>query len=46
MNKNFIKATPIFVYQKQIKSLVRRAAFKYFMEIKGRYSKLDRIKKS
>ena len=43
MDENYIKATPKSVYKKHIKSLIRKAAFKYFMDLKRTHSKLDKI---
>ena len=44
MNEEQIINTPKDAYKKEIKSLIQKAVFKYFMEIKGGHKKLENVK--
>ena len=41
INEEEIISTPKGVYKNKIKSLVNKAAYKYFLNLKGTHSKLD-----
>ena len=43
MDENKICETPKSIYKKEIKALINKAAFKYFMKLKEKHSKLDKL---
>ena len=43
INEEKLSKTPKSIYKKEIRALLNKAAFKYFMKLNKKHSKLDKV---